>query len=252
MAMIHKGSHSTTVSQQNEAAIIPADYRWLAQMARSIADEIRNPLAGIAGTLSMLQDEVKDRFDVEKLRTINQCIERIDSFIEDLYLLTKPVRPTFIDIEVSPFVEKVVRQYFRGRDVKVQFAGLGESAVAQVDLVLLQHALTRVLDNAMDAVRAGGEIFVSLKLSGPPEGTKPQEILITIGDTGGGMDEEAVKKLFTPFYTTKHDGRGLGLVIARNYVSFHGGAIHIESQKSVGTKVVIHLPIHSGNAQKAV
>jgi|GEM_PF-2078710 len=225
----------------------PEAYRWLSQMARAIADEIRNPLAGIAGTISMLQDEVKDRFDTEKLRTIDSCIERIDSFIEDLYLLTKPVRPSFISIELSAFVERVALQYFKGKNVAYHFIGLDEPVMTRADLVLLQHALTRLLDNAAEAVRAGGEIFISLFLNKPANGSAHQDVSIAIRDTGEGMDEESIKKLFTPFFTTKHEGRGLGLVIARNYVSFHGGTIRIESQRSVGTQVVIDLPVHFGH-----
>ncbi len=250
--MIDESRKDKSASSQQEVSLNPDAYRWLSQMARAIADEIRNPLAGIAGTISMLQDEVKDRFDTEKLRTIDNCIERIDSFIEDLYLLTKPVLPSFISIELSPFVEKVVQQYFKGRNVAYHFFGLDEPATTRVDLVLLQHALTRLLDNAMDAVRTEGEIFISLRHGESASRTSSQDVSIIISDTGDGMDEESIKKLFTPFFTTKHEGRGLGLVIARNYVSFHGGTIHIESQKSIGTKAVIDLPIYSGHAQSHV
>jgi signal transduction histidine kinase len=221
----------------------PEAGNWLSQMAKVIADEIRNPLAGIAGTVSLCRGEMQNQFDDDKLRTIDSCIERIDSFIEDLYLLAKPVRPSYIQIDVSEFIKKVIDQYFKIEEIPCRFKPLDKPAIVWVDVVLLQQALTNLFENAIDAVQDGGEIRVSLERTQTANLKTSDAVIITIADTGVGIDDESVDKLFTPFYTTKHEGRGLGLVIARNYINLHGGNIRIECEKSRGTKALITLPV---------
>ncbi len=216
----------------------------LSQMAATIADEIRNPLAGIASTVSLLKEDFPDRIAVKKLKTIDSCIRRIDSFIEDLYLLTRPINPTFMLIEITEFVRQVVQQYFFVGNISYHFRNDNEKMNAKADMILLQNALHNILDNSVHSLDRNGQIWVSVGKKTIKNNKETAQI--TIRDTGTGMDKTVFKNLFVPFFTTKHEGRGLGLVIARNYIHFHGGTIHIESEKSKGTLVKINLPIYSG------
>ncbi|HPG37988.1 MAG TPA: ATP-binding protein [bacterium] len=231
---IEESIHSEKVNQLN-----PAFFNFLSQMADSIADEIRNPLAGIAATISMLKEEIKDHIDSSKLQTIDSCIQRIDSFIEDLYLLTRPLNPSFIKIHFHSFVDQVVKQFFLNKNTVYHFETSDEEIFVWADLILLQNALVNILQNAVDATQHDGEIFIDYeytKLDNKPA------IALIIEDTGVGIDKKIMEKLFTPFYTTKHNGRGLGLVMARNYIMLHRGQIEIKSQVNAGTKVNIILP----------
>lgn len=216
----------------------------LSQMAATIADEIRNPLAGIASTVSLLKEDLPDRVDDTKLKTIDSCIRRIDSFIEDLYLLTRPISPTFMLIELSEFVKQVVHQYFDAGDVSYHFITDDNKMQVNVDMILLQNALHNILDNSVQALQNNGQIWVSVEKE--IKETAGNMAQITIRDTGIGMDQKVYRNLFVPFFTTKHEGRGLGLVVARNYIHFHGGTIHIDSEKNNGTLVKINLPIYAG------
>ncbi len=217
----------------------PAFYNFLSQMADSIADEIRNPLAGIAGTVSILKEELKDHIDEAKVETIDTCIQRIDSFIEDLYLLTRPINPSFIKLNFASFVEQVVRQYFIDKEIEYKLDFLDNNVYIWADLILLQSSIVNILDNAVDAVKNQGTIIISSKIINHDN---RESIALVINDTGTGIKRQNFSKLFTPFFTTKHNGRGLGLVISRNYIMLHKGDISIESKDKIGTKVSIIIP----------
>ncbi len=217
----------------------PAFYNFLSQMADSIADEIRNPLAGIAGTISIIKEELKDHIDSEKLKTIDSCITRIDSFIEDLYLLTRPINPSFIKIHFNSFVEQVINQYFSTHHASYKFSPFHSEIYVWADLILLQNSIVNILDNAVEAIKTGGEIEIYFKDSNLDN---RNAITLVVKDSGKGMGKNVFKKLFNPFFTTKHNGRGLGLVITRNYIMLHKGEIRLESKVNTGTKVYITLP----------
>jgi len=217
----------------------PAFYNFLSQMADSIADEIRNPLAGIAGTMSILKEELKEHIDSEKLKTIDSCITRIDSFIEDLYLLTRPINPSFIKIHFNSFVEQVIKQYFSKQECNYHYQAGDTEIYIWADLILLQNTIVNVLDNAIDAIKPGGDIKIYYELS---KLDSRNAITLVVQDSGKGMEQNVFNKLFTPFFTTKHNGRGLGLVIARNYIMLHKGEITLESKVNSGTQVKITLP----------
>ena len=226
------------------------DFGLLSQMAKSIADEIRNPLTGIAGSVSMLKEEININSDKLELKVIDDCIAKIDGFIEDLYLLSRPINPCFIKVDIGPFIEQVVDYYLRDKKSKCQFGHLESGLQVSADIVLLQQIITTVLENAIDATKRKGNILISVEKN-IKQKKFPEMASIIIQDTGMGMETKILKKLFTPFFTTKHKGRGLGLIIARNYVNFHQGMISIDSQKSIGTKVVIDLPICRGGVDGA-
>ncbi len=239
--------HTLTMEEKMNQANVPEvkSYNLLSQMAKSIADEIRNPLAGIAGTVSLLRDELDLKSDDGKLKVIDDCIARIDSFIEDLYLLTRPIKPCFIKINIGSFVQQVAQYYLGNKSVNYRFTKMEKDLYVLADIVLLQQALTNVLDNAVDAISEHGRITLSVqKRTGAMH--FPKMASITIADTGPGMDEETLEKIFTPFFTTKHNGRGLGLVITHNYIAFHKGSIQVRSKKYHGTEVILDLPLSSG------
>ena len=223
-----------------------SDVSIISRMAKSIADEIRNPLTGIAGTLSILKDEVDLQNKQDKLQMIDDCISKIDNFIADLYLLSKPINPCFIKIDTAAFIKQVVEYHLRSSDAKYEFTDLQKDLYISADIVLLQQAVTNILDNAIDAIARKGEIQISVKIK---SADAPDIVSIMIRDTGEGIEEKNFEKLFTPFYSTTHRGHGLGLVIALNYINFHNGKINIRSKKSKGTTVAIDIPLNTGGGQ---
>ena len=105
-----------------------------------------------------------------------------------------------------------------------------------VDRLLLHRALTNIVENALHAMPSGGTLSIALAL-------ERGEMRIALTDTGIGMDAEAVSRLFEPYFSTKATGTGLGLTIAKRNVELHGGRIEVSSQREVGTRVTIWLPL---------
>lgn len=101
---------------------------------------------------------------------------------------------------------------------------------------MMRRVLSNLISNAIDALPNGGNIFISARI-------EDEEIVLTVEDTGVGIAEENLGRLFKPFFTTKERGTGLGLAICKRFVELHGGHIFVESKVGRGTKFTIRLPV---------
>jgi len=119
-----------------------------------------------------------------------------------------------------------------------------------IDRTLFARALTNVIENALHAMPSGGRLSVTSRDSHnghhPPSADAASQVVVEIADTGVGMDEEALRKIFEPYFSTKATGTGLGLTIAKRNVELIGGAIDVRSERGVGTTVTITLPAALG------
>lgn len=106
----------------------------------------------------------------------------------------------------------------------------------QADATLLRRALENLILNAMDAMPAGGVLMLRTTL-------EKNEIHLEVSDTGTGLTPEECQRLFTPYYTTKQHGTGLGLAVVQSVISDHGGRISVESEMGIGTTFHIYLPV---------
>ena len=223
-------------------------YDQFSYMASFVADKIRNPLTGIAQMISLIKEDLKDNLDRHKLESIDSCIQKIDSFIEDLYTLSQPINPSLLNVNLKKFTAEVVKQYFKGKKVhyRTQFEDVEVYVLA--DLLLLQNAINNILDNAVEAIDEKGQITVLLRINKNKYHPVCRFATIAVVDTGTGISSESRENIFKPFYTTKDTGRGLGLVIASKYIHQHGGTIVIQSNHQ-GTTVEINLPILSRDVE---
>jgi len=111
----------------------------------------------------------------------------------------------------------------------------------RIDEVLMRQALGNLVQNAVEAMPSGGRLTVSADLR-PPLGRR-REVELRVSDTGAGIPQDRVGKVFLPFYTTKPKGTGLGLALVHKIVLLHNGRIEVESQERKGTTFRISLPI---------
>jgi signal transduction histidine kinase len=108
-----------------------------------------------------------------------------------------------------------------------------------IDRLLTSRALTNVIENALHAMPNGGRLrFTS------PAPDRPDFVLLSVTDTGVGMDAAALARIFEPYFSTKTTGTGLGLTIAQRNVEANGGQIAVQSERGVGTTVTMALPVH--------
>jgi signal transduction histidine kinase len=113
---------------------------------------------------------------------------------------------------------------------------------------LLQQVFDNLIENAIQAMPSGGDLMVALSTSQRATG---RVVEVRVGDSGPGIPDEARRRLFDPYFTTKPNGTGLGLAISKRLVTLHHGAIGVESYPGTGTIFTVTLPAHSADPNEA-
>ncbi len=212
-------SHEKQMQQASKLATI-------GELASGIAHEIRNPLAGIGAAVEVLADGR----DAEVVGEIRQQITRLNKTLRELLDFARQREPEVAPTDVMEIVRPMLTlvrpdaQKYRVQIVEEFPPGL---PAISADAGQAQQALLNVLLNAIQAMPEGGTLTVSAIVNG--------NVAIRIRDTGAGIPEENLAKIFSPFFTTKHRGTGLGLAITRTIMEKHGGAIHVQTEAGRGT-----------------
>ena len=224
------------------------------QMAVGLAHEIRNPLSAIRGAVQLMQRELGDEARWgEYTAVLLKEVTRVNSIIEMLLDLGRPVTLRVVPLNVHQLLERVALlleeeatslgvQFVRRYDPSLPPILADEDRIVQVF-----HNLVR---NAIEAMPGGGRLTLVTRLSmnalfAKVDLGQGQKSLaeIQIADEGQGMPEATRDKLFTPFFTTKDRGMGLGLALCHRIVEEHKGAIQVTSEPGRGTAVSCFLPI---------
>jgi len=160
----------------------------------------------------------------------------------------KPVPANYLPTDINQLVDKVLSFFMtqRGRlvDFKIEKRFFSSLPKTLIDPNSMEQAFLNIILNAQKAMHKGGVFTVSTEVlpQRKDNGEEIQEVQITFEDTGVGIPEENVPKIFNPFFSTRSDGTGLGLSITKNIVEQQGGRIEVKSQVNVGTKFIITLP----------
>ena len=217
-----------------------------AEMARQVAHEIKNPLTPIQLSAEHLRRVHADRGQplgdvlescvvsiLGQVRLLRQISAEFSSFAS-----SPTARP--VSVDVVELVKEVVDPYRTGLQGRITIENQVVPPLPRVfvDRTLVGRALSNVVENALHAMPGQG----ALRLAAA---TDSQYVVLEVRDTGVGMDEEALGRIFEPYFSTKATGTGLGLTIARRNVELSGGAISVDSAKGVGTTVTLKLPVAS-------
>jgi PAS domain S-box-containing protein len=222
----------------------------LNQMAGHVAHEIRNPLGGIRGYVDLLEETIDEKDDRRKM--INQIIEsiqKLEEIVSNFLLYARPVQPCFEKINLYCFLKDVLNYFEQSNPLKklgirLELGALTDiqSYLIRIDPILIQQVLLAVLDNAKKAMKMGGTVRVEARKELATDNPDTTGVIIDISDTGEGMTTAVLKQIFTPFYSSREKGMGLGLSLAKNFITLHNGDIFIKSEKDMGTTVSINLP----------
>ena len=224
----------------------PADaWSHVVTLAAGLAHEIKNPLSTITLNLQLLQEDWQDpqtpreRRTLKRLDTLERETRRLNRLLEDFlrYARTQTIEPADCDLnrilrEVLDFIAPQAAQ--QGIDVHTHLdAGL---PTVQADRERIKQAVLNLVLNARDAMPEGGELIVATV----PDGDGVQ---IDITDTGVGVPDHHLGKLFKVYFSTKQGGSGLGLPTTRRILELHGGTIDVESEVNRGTHITVRIPI---------
>jgi PAS domain S-box-containing protein len=212
-----------------------------------VSHEIGNPINSIRMTLDLMKRELSDA-PIEKLseflsRGISQ-VQRVEYLLKSLknFNLYENLQPQKLD--VPSFLEtflSMVNRDFEAKGIQIDVSGGTKTACIFADPRALQQVLLNILTNSSDALEGRQAPKINLEVSAGTAGM----VAIKVSDNGCGMDERRLKDLFKPFYTTKKQGTGLGLVIIKKMVTRMNGTVEITSRLNEGTLVEISLPSDS-------
>ncbi|MEM2259948.1 MAG: ATP-binding protein [Candidatus Methanomethylicaceae archaeon] len=187
--------------------------------------------------IKSIPDNIKSEFEVEKFiqlfqKTDNQIniLGRLVDLFHSLY--RKPIKE---EVEVSKIIREVISSMNIPDNIEVKVSFENDSKL-KLDFFLLMNALMNIIDNSINAMPSGGTLEITMNKS-------ESNLIVKIRDTGGGMTKEILDKIFTPYFTTKKGGTGLGLYIARKIIEKHNGKIMVESELGKGTTFSIILPL---------
>jgi two-component system sensor histidine kinase AtoS len=217
------------------------------QMAAGLAHEIKNPLAGVKVSLDVLADDLDlQPEDKELFARITNEINRMEKLLKNMLNYARPPQPQFDLVDMNQLLDNSLKNTavtVTGRsDLVIDFREdfMADLPRVEADSAQIQQIFLNILLNAVDAIEAvdaGGTITTRTSMTGE------DCIRIEISDTGKGMPDTALKKIFNPFFTTKTKGTGLGLSICKRLVEQHNGNLEVESHIDKGTAFIITLPL---------
>jgi len=212
----------------------------LGEMIAGVSHEIRNPLGIIKSSAELLRKKESEKNSSTTIpEVIVEEADRLNNIITDFLNFAKPRTPNFTPCQVEEVLEKNISFYSsqiedQNCSITTRFEQKLPKIMADADM--LYQAFLNILINAMQAMPEGGEISIK---------TKPNDNGVTIffEDDGEGISDDAFEKIWTPFYTTKEKGTGLGLGMVKNIIGAHGGEVYVENRPQRGARVGITLPI---------
>jgi signal transduction histidine kinase len=220
----------------------------LGELAAGLAHEIRNPLAGIAGVIEIVGRDLPASSPARAVvKDVRLEVAQINRILTDLLQTARPhppeVRPTDLNITVEHAV-MLARQHVLSKPVHIELEKDPQLPNVEHDSDQIHQVLLNLLLNSVQAIEGAGTVGVVIAY-------KKDKALISVTDSGRGISPEHLPFIFRPFYTTKGNGTGLGLSLARRIVEDHHGSIEVESEFGRGTEFLITLPIRQMQRDKS-
>jgi len=221
------------VTQSHEQAALAR----IGEMAAVVAHEVKNPLAGVRGAIQIIGRRLPpESQDASVIGEIITRIDALDELMKDLLLFARPPRVHRAPVNVVGLAKEMlvlVRADPTGRDVRIEIEGSAPDVMA--DAKLLNIVLLNLILNAAHAMQEKGTIHISVSAD-------DRTCRIAVADTGPGIPPEIRERIFTPFFTTKARGTGLGLPTAKRLIEAHQGRMSVVCPPAGGTIFTIELP----------
>ncbi|MEK6790543.1 MAG: ATP-binding protein [Deltaproteobacteria bacterium] len=221
---------------------------YIGQFAANLAHEIKNPLSGLRGAAQLLKRRIQDEALGEYTDVLIKEADRLDGIVNDMLDFSRPARLRIKELNIHKVLDSVILllkdgfpdAFVKGYDPSLPPISGDEGQLTQVFLNLIK--------NAGEALGTDGRIEITTRIltefhiiaEGFPAGKTAS---IEIRDNGCGIKKDDLERIFTPFYTTKPKGSGLGMAISLKIIKEHGGHLKVDSTLGKGTAITVYLPL---------
>lgn len=221
-----------------------AQYNELAELAGSLAHEIKNPLSVIRMNMDLLAEDFaeaqtpQERRTLAKIQTVQDQCTRLENLLNDFLRFAGLRDLELLSGSLNDVIERVLLLFEpQAREQGVEFIRYLDPDLPSIkmDEQTLYAAFLNLVKNALEAMPDGGQLMARTRIT-------RTGVALDLIDTGCGMDSETAVKMFDAFYTTKHGGSGLGLPAARKIIEAHGGRIIVQSEIDRGTQFTLEFP----------
>jgi signal transduction histidine kinase len=205
------------------------------RLSSMVRHDLRGPLQTIKAASYLIRKD-PERYE-DYTQRIDDCVDHANKLLEDLKNVLRPGEFITIPVNLSELAEHCLNDIIIPERISL-LKNLETPVIALVDPHRVRRVIDNLVKNAIEAMPEGGKLTVSTEKEG-------DKAVITITDTGIGIDDVVKKNLFTPFITTKKTGTGLGLAICKRIVEDHGGTIIYDTKKNKGTSFTVTIPIQA-------
>lgn len=222
-----------------------ARYEELAELAGSLAHEIKNPLSVIHMNIDLLSEDLAEidspisRRSFDRVDIVRGQCERMEALLRDFLRYARLRDIDLVPGNLNDQVEQVLRAYQAqadADDIDIEKYLDPDLPAILLHSDSLQAALMNLVKNALESMQPGGQLLARTY-------TTQKSVALDLIDTGRGVDDNTVMHMFEPFYSTKEEGSGLGLPTARKIIEAHGGRISVQSEVGRGTKFTLEFPV---------
>jgi PAS domain S-box-containing protein len=211
----------------------------IGEVTTMVGHDLRNPLQSIENATYYLNDELSHlqitQKIVEMLKVINDSVDYADKIIRDLQDFSAVSKPTLENNNINAIVKEILSQVETQENMEL-ITKLGHLPEIKADKNMIKRVFLNLAMNGIQAIKEGGRLKVSTKKT-------KESVEIAFEDTGIGISKENKEKIFTPFFTTRAKGMGVGLAICKKFVESHGGSIEVESKEGKGSTFTVILPV---------
>ena len=220
LSFIDRGfAHPFYLIESLTSEVMKAEKKAYEKVIRMIAHEVNNSVAGITSTLDTVDDALQTMEDTEDLREVMKvCIERsysMSRFITNFADVVKIPEPQTEDVCLNDRViacKRFMENVCQNRNITLRMELCKENPIVQIDTSLFEQVIINIIKNAAESIDEAGEIIIR---------TSASPLMLEIGDTGQGISKEVETKLFSPFFSTKPNGQGIGLIFIREVLMKH-------------------------------
>jgi signal transduction histidine kinase len=218
----------------------------LGQLAAGAAHEIRNPLTIIRSTIQYLGKGEKDPNKLDLVNEMMGEVDRINKIVQGLLSFSKPSELEMTKVDIEQLLRQtlvLLNNTIVKKRIDITFDVNVKNTVVTADVSQLKQVFLNIILNAVEAMENSRDKHLAVNIEpGRSLDYQSRYLLISITDSGKGIESGDIENIFNPFYTTKKDGTGLGLPISFDVVNRHGGEMDINSEPGKGATVIIKLP----------